>query len=537
MRRLARSAHTSAPYVPAHPATDLAVRRLRDAGAPMGGEHATPRHDPLPDHVGAPVSARCGLVIATGSLPVVKPDATTSGVTGLPDDPVTAALTELAGKAGTIWIGRRHDQRHSTMVPRIDEPQLSAEEHHLYDAGYVQQTIWPLYHDLPWPSVHEEEWRRTHHTVNLRFARAIADRAADGAAVCVCDYRLQLVPGLLRLLRPDLRIGLHLPIPFPPHDLLEHLPGHDQLRLGLLGADLIGFQTEQAADNFRRLRDASPPFGPSYGAGNVGVYPSSAETFRIRALAARSDVRERASAIRASLGDTRTVVLSIDTADQAQGVERRLRALGELFATGSVTSQDATLVQILVQSDTLPVSPKAVDAVARQVARINGEAGDIGRPCVHYVLTEPNLEHRVALYLAADVMMATPLRQAAHLEALEFVTANPDRGLLVLSEFTGTATTLPEAVIVNPYDEGDIRQAFSKALSMGRKERYARMRAMHDRVIGSDHQTWLNAFLNDLRAGSRTNVALRDHQRRRIHLTRHYGRRDPARYRYGEDLR
>jgi trehalose 6-phosphate synthase len=482
---------------------------------------------PVPGHIGidraaGTFNARSRIVIATGGVPVPRPDATTLGMTGLPDDPMTAALTELAGKAGTVWIGG---------------PEMSEEEAQRYDAGYAQQTIWPLYHDLIWPSVYDEEWRTAYHSVNVRFARAIAGRADDGASVFVCDYRLQLVPGLLRLLRPDLRIGFYLPIPFPSPDLFRCLPGYAQLRLGLLGADFIGFATEQAAGNFQRLWDASPSFGPSRGAGNIGVYPCSVETARIRALAARSEVQERASALRASLGDTGAVVLSIDTVDQAHGVERRLRALGELFATGSVTSRDATVVQVLVQSDSLPVRSDAVDAVARQVARINGDAGGIGRPCVHFLLTEPNLEHRVALYLAADIMMATPLRQAAHHPALEYVTANPGRGLLVLSEFTGTATTLPEALIVNPYDDDDIRQALSAALTMGREERYGRMRAMHDRVAASDHQAWLHALVNDLHARFRMDVALRDRQRRRTHLTRPHGRRDPVRRPDGRDLR
>jgi trehalose 6-phosphate synthase len=109
--------------------------------------------------------------------------------------------------------------------------------------------------------------------------------------------------------------------------------------------------------------------------------------------------------------------------------------------------------------------------------------------------------------------------------------------MLVLSEFTGTATTLPEALIVNPYDDDDIRQAFSTALTMGREERHGRMRAMHARVAATDHQTWLHAFVNDVHARSRMDVALRDRQRRRTHLTRPPGRRDLIRRPDGRDLR
>jgi trehalose 6-phosphate synthase len=144
----------------------------------------------------------------------------------------------------------------------------------------------------------------------------------------------------------------------------------------------------------------------------------------------------------------------------------------------------------------------------------------------------------VALYLAADIMMATPLRQGAHLPALEYVAAKPSGGRVILSEFTGTAATIPEALIVNPYDEDDMRKALHTALTMPPLERFQRMHAMYERVTAYDHHTWLHAFLNDLRTDARTGAAARDTQRRPktfVHI--HGGRSPRTREAYGGDLR
>ena len=130
---------------------------------------------------------------------------------------------------------------------------MSEQEYVEFYEGFSNATLWPLYHDLvAKPSFHREWWD-SYVTVNQRFADAAAKFAAEGAIVWVQDYQLQLVPAMLRELRPDLRIGFYLHIPFPPAELFSQLPWRRQVLEGLLGADLVGFQLSGAAANFVRL--------------------------------------------------------------------------------------------------------------------------------------------------------------------------------------------------------------------------------------------------------------------------------------------
>ena len=129
---------------------------------------------------------------------------------------------------------------------------LSADEVRDYYEGFCNATLWPLYHDAIAPPEFRRPWWDTYVAVNRRFAEAAAAQAAPGATVWVNDYQLQLVPQLLREHRSDLRIGFFLHIPFPGYEIFAQLPWRRQIVEGLLGADLIGFQRDGDATNFRR---------------------------------------------------------------------------------------------------------------------------------------------------------------------------------------------------------------------------------------------------------------------------------------------
>ena len=154
------------------------------------------------------------------------------------------------------WPGGTDDGRSSrsrttgcTLVP----VPLEREEIEEFYEGFSNATLWPLYHDVVAKPEFHREWWDAYVTVNRRFAETAAEVAAEGATVWVQDYQLQLVPQMLRELRPDLRIGFFLHIPFPPTELFQQLPWRRQILEGLLGADLVGFQLPGGAANFVRL--------------------------------------------------------------------------------------------------------------------------------------------------------------------------------------------------------------------------------------------------------------------------------------------
>src|SRR3954447_8388504 len=153
------------------------------------------------------------------------------------------------------WAGRADDH----IDPFVEDGMslipvtLSADEVKEFYEGFSNATLWPLYHDVVAKPEFHREWWDAYVAVNRRFADKAAEVAAENALVWVHDYQIQLVPAMLRQLRPDLRIGFFLHIPFPPAELFHQLPWRRQLLEGLLGADVVGFQRPGAAQNFVRL--------------------------------------------------------------------------------------------------------------------------------------------------------------------------------------------------------------------------------------------------------------------------------------------
>src|SRR5204862_7812994 len=189
-------------------------------------------------------------------------------------------------------------------------------------------TIWPLYHDAVETPAYKRRWRDAYRLVNGRFADAAAEDAAPGAVVWVQDYQLQLVPAMLRAIRPDLRIGFFLHIPFPPVELFMQLPRRAEILRGLLGADLVGFQRPLAAQNCLRLTRhllGLRPRGAGVEQGGRTVYaaafPISIDVPEIESLAESPMIRARAEQIRKELGDPEKVILGVDRLDYTKGIE------------------------------------------------------------------------------------------------------------------------------------------------------------------------------------------------------------------------
>jgi trehalose 6-phosphate synthase len=268
---------------------------------------------------------------------------------------------------------------------------------------------------------------------------------------------------------------------------------HQDLLRGLLAADLLGFQTATAAENFLRLSQDFTSAPPS-----VGVFPTAADTSAIKVLAARHDVAERAASLRRKLGDPRVVIVCINPPDEIQGIEQRLLALGAMFKDGHLSPEETVVIQIVLGEHN-GLDQSTADGVARAAARVNGQHASVGRPPVHYLVATPDLAERVALYLAADVFLATPLREASTTCALEFAVCARDDAALVLSEFSGTAAVLPSAYVVNPHDDLAVSAGLMASLNAPAGEPTERMRRMREYVMNYDNYSWARSFLSALR--------------------------------------
>jgi trehalose 6-phosphate synthase len=434
---------------------------------------------------------------------------------------LVTALEPLLRRRRGAWIGWPGivDADEDPIVAedlRLHPVRLSADDVAQYYEGFSNATLWPLYHDVIVKPIYHRQWWDRYAEVNYRFAEATSRAAARGATVWVQDYQLQLVPKMLRELRPDLTIGFFLHIPFPPVELFMQLPWRTEIIEGLLGADLVGFHLPGGAQNFvflsRRLVGANTSRGAvgvrsrfgevDLGSRTVraGAFPISIDSAELDQKARDRSVRRRAREIRAELGNPRKVLLGVDRLDYTKGIDVRLKAFNELLAEGRAKREDTVLVQLATPSRERVESYQILRSdIERQVGHINGEYGEVGHPVVHYIHRPVPREELVAFFVAADVMLVTPLRDGMNLVAKEYVACRSDLGgALVLSEFTGAAAELHQAYLVNPHDTERVKDAIEAALNQPVEEGRRRMRALRRQVLTHDVDRWARSFLDAL---------------------------------------
>ena len=472
-------------------------------------EPPAPRTVETTDHR---TSGLADFVVVANRLPVQQ--VTTDGNEQWQPSPggLVSALTAVLQSHNGLWIGWLGGADNGESPPfyegiRLRSVAISPEEYADFYLGFSNATLWPLYHDAIRAPTFHRHWWHTYHDINLRYATAAAESVAPGGTVWVHDYQLQLVPNMLRQLRPDIRIGFFLHIPFPPSELFMQLPWRKEILAGLLGSDLVGFQVPAMAANFsriaRRLLGASGTDSLLVYEGRlirIGAFPITVDNSRIVALAADPKIRERARAIRSDLGDPEVVLLGVDRLDYTKGIEQRIRAITELYADGTMSGGRHVMVQVAVPS-------RESDAhydlerhgLEQVVSAMNGDHGLVGSPIIHYLHQNMPFDELLALYLAADIMLVTPFRDGMNLVAKEYVACRSSlTGRLVLSEFAGAAAELRGAFMVNPHDLDGIKEAVTLALRASPKEARARMSRMRRRTLRHDVFDWAESFLETL---------------------------------------
>jgi len=391
---------------------------------------------------------------------------------------------------------------------RVRPVALSRSEVERFYHGMSNETFWPLYHDAIRAPEFHRRWWDAYRRVNMRFARAAAAAARRGDLVWVHDYHLQLVPGMLRALRPDLRIGFFLHIPFPPEELFEWLPWRTQVLEGLLGASVVGFQTEAGGRNFSRLaREYTTAEGTDTELEfqgrrvRVGAFPISIDFDWFNAWARQPRVQADAAEIRRRVGEDRRILLAVDRLDYTKGLGLRLQAFEELLAERRLDAEECVLIQIAVPTrEGVADYARMRRQIDEAVGRINGQFSEPGRVAVHYFRRNLTREELVAYYRAADVMLVTPLRDGMNLVAKEFVACRPDNsGVLVLSQFAGAARQMRRALLVNPYDIDQVKRTILQALRLRRSDARTRMTILRIMVRRHDVHHWASEFLEALR--------------------------------------
>ncbi len=369
--------------------------------------------------------------------------------------------------------------------------------------GIANSVLWFVHHMLyqtPLEPVFGPEFRAqwaAYETYNRAFAEALAAEAAPGAAVLVQDYHLTLVPGMLRELREDLRIGHFSHTPWAPADYFRMLPDDvaEQVLRGMLGADRLGFLTNRWADAFTEC--CVRVLGGTSGT-RIGVHGLGADADFLRERSRREDVEERMATLRGQVGEGRKTIVRVDRTELSKNIVRGLHAYRELLETRPEWRERVVHVAFAYPSrQDLAVYRDYTAEVSRVAEQINAEFGTPGwTPVLLHV--DDDFARSLAAYRLADVALVNPIRDGMNLVAKEVPVVSDEGCALVLSREAGAYEELGEdALAVNPYDTSATAEALHAGLSMPPGERAERTKRLAAAATALPPARW---FLDQLHA-------------------------------------
>jgi trehalose 6-phosphate synthase len=394
---------------------------------------------------------------------------------------------------------------------------LSAAQIRQYYHGFANATLWPLLHDAIEKPRFERTWWHSYQGVNSTFANAALTALADGPdpLAWVHDYHLMLVPRLIRERRPDQPIGFFLHVPWPPPDIFARLPWRREILFGLLGADVVSFHTEMYRRNFvracaRLLADTGVQIHgskitlPDRRVVSTTSAPISIDAAEFSRLATDPETDADIAALSEQFAD-RTLVLGVDRLDYTKGIVERLLAVEMLLERRADLRAGLAFLQIAVPSrDDVAEYRNLRGTVERHIGRINGQFTEPGSDVpVHYLYRGLPPQQLAAYYASAACLLVTPLIDGMNLVAKEYVTVQNARrgiGALVLSEFTGAAAELREAVPCNPFDVEGLSYRIEHALGLPASARRHALTTMARRIRGHDVHQWVAGQLAEIQS-------------------------------------
>lgn len=383
---------------------------------------------------------------------------------------------------------------------------LSQNDVEKYYLGFSNKTLWPLFHYFTQYVVHDKGLWDAYQQVNKRFGKVISRIAQKDDIIWIHDYHLMLVPKIVREMLPEVAIGFFNHIPFPSFEIFRLLPWREEILEGLLGADLIGFHTDDYTRHF--LSSVHRLLGYEYHLGEIHVddriirvdtFPMGIAYERFSSSIQDPQVQKEMSKFHKKLPECK-LVLSVDRLDYTKGIPKRLEVFNAFLERNPVYREKVILILVSVPSRTQVEHYKLLKRhVDEFVGRINGKYGTIGWSPIWYLYRLLPFHALSALYNIADVCLVTPLRDGMNLIAKEYISTKSDgRGVLVLSEMTGAAKELGEAIIVNPNNRDEVAAALEKALTMPEEEQIERNRAMQERLQRYDVVRWAKDFKDKL---------------------------------------
>lgn len=437
---------------------------------------------------------------------------------------LVSALAGVKSQIPFIWVGWTGEEvlpsDQDLMTRKFQDEMscypvfLSEEVANLYYNGFCNNILWPLFHYVPLPIVTQQGDRKfdakywdAYLKANHRFADAVMQVYRPGDIIWVQDYHLMVLPNLLRKRLPDVTIGFFLHTPFPSSEVYRILPVRNKILQGVLSADLIGFHTYDYAFHFlsvctRILGLESNPKGVKYKDhfAAVATFPIGTDPDSYLAALKTEHVKNRIMFFENNFKGKK-VLLGIDRLDYTKGIPHKLMAFELLLATQPQWKDNVVLIQIGVPSRTeVDEYKKLISQTNELVGRINGQYGTVGGVSpILFFNQAVSFEDLCALYAVADVLLVTPIRDGMNLVSYEYVVCQQHRhGVLVLSEFAGSAQSLTSAIRVNPWNIEELAGKMHEALTLPERERRLKHQRLFQYVKKHTAAYWAQTFVTHL---------------------------------------
>lgn len=373
---------------------------------------------------------------------------------------------------------------------------------------YAENVLWPVFHYIQGqPSDGKAETDAWHDYVkfNEAYLNKIKSVYKPGDIIWIHDYYLLLLPQLLRMEFPNAYIGFFLHVPFPSSEYFRCLSKRSQLLDGMLGADKIGFQSDSFQRHFisccaRVLgcevnRDSVSAYGTTI---SVETLPIGIDTEKIEhdAFSSELGVEEKVQALK-QVYKGKKLIVGRDRLDKVRGVIQKLEGF-EIFLDMYPEWRE-TVVLIQVSSPGYSHSANVETRVTEIISRINSKYGNLNHtPVLHYQMRVAKEEY-LALLRVADLALITSVRDGMNTTSLEFVICQKyNNSPLILSEFTGTATVLKDAIMVNPWDSVGVAKTINDALMLSTKEKVSLESKLYEKVLSNTVQNWTSTFICDI---------------------------------------
>lgn len=453
---------------------------------------------------------RC--LIVSNRLPL-NYDAKTQAFTPSPGGLVSAITGLDSHKIGQEfhWLGIMTDDVEPALLDQLKKTKFDdmtchpvvvpKSTYNSYYNKYCNDVIWPLFHYERNLVHYSASGWRNYVAINKLMAKAIAEYAQKNDTVWIHDFHLMLIPGLLKQLRPELKIGFFLHIPFPSSEIFRELPQREEILKSLGTCDLVGFHDLSYLNHFKS--SMSRILGEdelSNTEKKWGVYPISIDTPRFKRIAQDERTKQKIAEYLEHKKDSQWI-LGVDRLDYIKGLILKLRAFKDFLKKNPDQVGRVQLVQVVIPSRTDVEEYKQLkDRIEQYVSSINGEFGSPTYMPVQYIYHSVNNFELSALYQVSDVLFISSRRDGMNLVCLEYVASQmPDfEGSILLSEFAGAHSTLSYAISINPWDIERTSEKIRDALLSPQEVRSSRMKPMMEFLNNYTSSDWAKIFLNDL---------------------------------------